>query len=157
MIKQFRTYGNDDRTAEYLNQFGESIVFTDRDINEEIWSAVVSGWSKTLHELLKLGMTRDQYRESTNTETMTDDEYNDRIDTKLLIPKSNIVDIDMLHSMYDIDITCLMDAVQRNHIDCVKVLLDYGADISITNMDGETALDFAINKNHREIIDLLTI
>lgn len=37
----------------------------------------------------------------------------------------------------------------------VLVLLDYGADSTLKDKDGETALDFARNNGHEEVVQLL--
>ncbi|KAH3977786.1 hypothetical protein HBI56_105990 [Parastagonospora nodorum] len=47
-------------------------------------------------------------------------------------------------------------AVVNGHIDVVRILLEYGANVDATTRDsGETALHLAIKNNHTEIIDLL--
>lgn len=42
--------------------------------------------------------------------------------------------------------TPLMYAIGQNHIECVKLLLEFGADVNIKTKDGHTALDGAKNK-----------
>ncbi|EAT81214.2 hypothetical protein SNOG_11506 [Parastagonospora nodorum SN15] len=47
-------------------------------------------------------------------------------------------------------------AVVNGHIDVVRILLEYGANVDATTRDsGETALHLAIKNNHTELIDLL--
>jgi ankyrin repeat protein len=45
-----------------------------------------------------------------------------------------------------LDETALMWAVRKGNIDAVSMLLDLGADISLSNCDGETALELANDK-----------
>ena len=49
----------------------------------------------------------------------------------------------------------LMFAAAGGHGEVVKILLDGNADIQLKDKDGETALDFARNNNHANIIELL--
>ena len=51
--------------------------------------------------------------------------------------------------------TPLMAAAAFNKIELIKVLLDNNADSKITDEDGTTALQVAINKGNQEIISLL--
>jgi len=51
--------------------------------------------------------------------------------------------------------TPLMMAVVGGHLDVVKVLLDAGADTTIRNRNGETALDEALKGGIGDIIGLL--
>ena len=45
-----------------------------------------------------------------------------------------------------------MYAIYNNAIDAVNTLLDYGADISITDIDGMNILHIAAQKNKLEIL-----
>ena len=49
----------------------------------------------------------------------------------------------------------LFCAAYRGHADCVKLLLEAGADPLATNSYGETPLDWAIIKHHKDVIGLL--
>jgi len=51
--------------------------------------------------------------------------------------------------------TALMAAAYRGHTDCMKVLLDKGANVNIIDKAGKTALMYAREKNHTEIIEVL--
>lgn len=51
--------------------------------------------------------------------------------------------------------TALMFAARDSNVDTVNLLLDYGADPDILSSDGYTALDYAIQREHPEIIALL--
>ena len=51
--------------------------------------------------------------------------------------------------------TALMFAAGEGHASCVRVLLDAGADPTLTDADGDPALSFAKQRNHREVIELL--
>ncbi|MCU6433600.1 ankyrin repeat domain-containing protein [Undibacterium sp. Jales W-56] len=53
------------------------------------------------------------------------------------------------------DTTPLMMAVRSGKTDAVKFLLDEGADASLKNQSGMTALDFALAFEQKEIADLL--
>ncbi len=49
----------------------------------------------------------------------------------------------------------LMFAAAEGNVEVVKILLDYGADVSLKDKDGETAIDFARNNNHEQVVKLL--
>ena len=58
--------------------------------------------------------------------------------------------------------TCLIDVVALNpkyyneyHYEIVKLLVEYGTDISIKDQDGFTAYDYAVKYNRTELYDLL--
>lgn len=42
-----------------------------------------------------------------------------------------------------------MYAAFNNHASCVKHLLEYGADITLQNEDGYTAMDLAVGHGHK--------
>ena len=42
-----------------------------------------------------------------------------------------------------------MYAAYNNHTSCVKLLLEYGADITLQNDSGYTALDLAVGQGHK--------
>lgn len=52
--------------------------------------------------------------------------------------------------------TPLMMAAAEGSLECAKVLLKAGANQSVKDTDGETALDFAKEKGHTELIELLS-
>ena len=65
---------------------------------------------------------------------------------------------------YEIDIdkqgpyngyTALHDAVWQNNIETAKVLIEAGANPNIKSNTGETPLEFAKSRNHREIVALI--
>lgn len=49
----------------------------------------------------------------------------------------------------------LMFAAAEGNIEVVEILLGYGADESLEDKDGETAIDFARNNNHEQVVKLL--
>ena len=51
--------------------------------------------------------------------------------------------------------TALMFAAAEGHADIVELLLDKGADPGLRDIDGESALKFAMDNNHQEVIALL--
>ena len=58
--------------------------------------------------------------------------------------------------------TCLIDVVELEpkyyneyHYEIVKLLVEYGTDISIKDQDGFTAYDYAVKYNRTELYDLL--
>lgn len=51
--------------------------------------------------------------------------------------------------------TALHDAVWQNNIDTAKIIIEAGADLTIQSHSGETPLEFAKSRNHREIVALI--
>jgi len=51
--------------------------------------------------------------------------------------------------------TALMHAAAEGHLDVVKVLLEYGADPSLTDIDGDNAESFARQGNHMAVAEYL--
>ena len=69
------------------------------------------------------------------------------------------------HEVYDIDAianpkstqkTALMFAVQQKSYESCKILLEYGADKSIVDIDGKTAMDYALEMNDEQLISMLS-
>ena len=52
-------------------------------------------------------------------------------------------------------VTFLMDAIWNHDIETLKLLLSLGADVEISDAYGKTAMDYAIEQNQQEIIELL--
>ena len=51
--------------------------------------------------------------------------------------------------------TALHDAVWQNNIDTARVIIDGGADLTVKSHSGQTALEFARSKNHRQIAAMI--
>jgi ankyrin repeat protein len=51
--------------------------------------------------------------------------------------------------------TALMTAAAEGQVEVVRRLLDHGADRSIEDTDGDTALTFARQNGHSEVVELL--
>ena len=51
--------------------------------------------------------------------------------------------------------TPLMCASQEGNNECLKVLLDTGADVNAVCNQGETAIYFAVNKGYANCVDML--
>jgi uncharacterized protein len=51
--------------------------------------------------------------------------------------------------------TPLMQAVRRGDIEAVKLIVGAGADLSIKDDSGWTALDFAVQTEQEEIVEIL--
>ncbi len=49
----------------------------------------------------------------------------------------------------------LMVAVNTQHIDIIKILLEHGANVNVVESEGVTVLDVARNQKNKRIIDLL--
>lgn len=56
----------------------------------------------------------------------------------------------------NIGITPLMMAATEGHVDAMKLLLKFGADLTITDDDGLTAKDVAIKNGNDELVPLLS-
>ena len=53
--------------------------------------------------------------------------------------------------------TPLMFAAAEGQLEVVRVLLDHGAQRSLEDVDGETALEFAEQNGHAEVVELLSV
>ena len=51
--------------------------------------------------------------------------------------------------------TALHDAVWQNNIDTAKVIIDGGANLTLKAHSGQTALEFALSRNHHEIAAMI--
>lgn len=51
--------------------------------------------------------------------------------------------------------TALIVAAKYNRPELVKLLLEYGANVSLLNQEGQTAMDYAIRNDNDEIIEML--
>lgn len=51
--------------------------------------------------------------------------------------------------------TALQAAAYKGFVECVKLLLDYGADPNIADANGTTPLIYAVQFNHKEIVAML--
>ena len=51
--------------------------------------------------------------------------------------------------------TSLMNAAAEGQLEIVKLLLKYGADKNLKDVDGDTAESFALQKNHLEVLNFL--
>jgi hypothetical protein len=56
---------------------------------------------------------------------------------------------------YEEHFTALMYAAAEGQTDVVRILLSYGADPDLKDVDGDNALTFAVNNNHKEVASLL--
>jgi uncharacterized protein len=70
---------------------------------------------------------------------------------KLLLENSAYIDAESPNKT-----TPIMMAARAGHILTVKLLLDEGADATLKNMDGRTAIDFAKMHDHNDIVEGLT-
>ena len=48
-----------------------------------------------------------------------------------------------------------MMAAYQGYVDIVRFLKNQGVDLSLKGPDGETALEYAIGRNHQEVINIL--
>jgi len=51
--------------------------------------------------------------------------------------------------------TALHWAALRGHAEVVRVLISYGADLTVTNKEGETPLRVATRANRSQVVELL--
>ncbi|NJC25801.1 ankyrin repeat domain-containing protein [Neolewinella antarctica] len=82
-----------------------------------------------------------------------------RINTKKVDLSKITFLTDLKPSQFDVHIiknwTPLMDTAERGYAIAVKLLLDSGADVSIKNSDGKTALDVAVAAGNEEVARML--
>jgi ankyrin repeat protein len=69
--------------------------------------------------------------------------------------KARLAEDPILVNIMDGRTSPLHEAARNNHVDIVRLLLEAGADRSLANGDGKTALDCAIEQGHAEVIQLL--
>ena len=76
---------------------------------------------------------------------------------KLLLSKGANVNARMVSKNREFDgYTLLMNVSKKGYVDIVKLLLSHGADVNASTKAGKTALDYAREKGHQEIVGLLT-
>ncbi len=46
--------------------------------------------------------------------------------------------------------TALCYSVYNNHVECIRTLLEWGADLTVQNKDGYSPLDIAILQAHKD-------
>ena len=51
--------------------------------------------------------------------------------------------------------TALMEAAQANKVEIVELLIGWGADPNLADSDGNTALHFAVDYSHYEVVKIL--
>ena len=56
---------------------------------------------------------------------------------------------------HDEHFTPLMHAAAEGLLEIVKILLEYGADPSLRDIDGDTAASFALQNGHKDVVNLL--
>ncbi|CAH1801482.1 unnamed protein product, partial [Owenia fusiformis] len=55
-----------------------------------------------------------------------------------------------VYGFYENDKTALMFAAEKNNLECCRTLIDHGADVNASAINGQTALMFAAEKNNVE-------
>ena len=81
--------------------------------------------------------------------------YNNSLVVKYLLDEQ-IYDIDEIANPKTDQRTALMIAVTQRSYDACQVLLDHGADKTITDIDGKTAIDYALELKDERLIAMLS-
>lgn len=80
--------------------------------------------------------------------------YNRPYYVKLLLENKANIDA-VIKWCYHKENTALQDAAEYGFEECVRLLLDYGADIDIKNKDNLSAYDLAIKHGHENIANII--
>ena len=124
---------------------------TDREMHTALMMAAYNGHSEIVQLLLKEGAIPDQKDVMNRTALMyaSTGPFNESV--SLLLDAGadpNLVDGEE-------HFTALMFAAAEGQTEVVKNLLKHGADKDMVDVDGETAMDFAMHNGHTEIVNLL--
>merc|ERR1712032_424306 len=79
-----------------------------------------------------------------------------KIINKLLSKSKDLQHHHLLNSADGDGDTALHCSTYSGHLDAVKLLHSKGANVNVRNMNGRTALDLAIEHQHKAIIEYLT-
>lgn len=131
--------------AGVASPFYKALYISDKDSEAVIEESVV-----LIDYLLKNDIEQTIYMSGENALTFSS-HYRNWAVVKYLI-ENKYYDIDSIDSDGN---TALIVAVKNNNLKVVKVLLDLGADLSLTDTLEKNALDYALENNHKEIISLL--
>ncbi len=142
--------GNIQAVREFISK-GYKPDTEDQDGRTALMYASYNGYTELVVELIKLGADvnrRDKYGR-TSLLFASSGPYPETV--KVLL--DNSADPDMADS--EERFTALMYASAEGHIENVRILLAYNSNPSLKDIDGDSALAFAVRNGHTDIANLL--
>lgn len=149
----------DNRTniAELLIKNGVDCNCTFEDDNKTVFSVLEWALLKNQSEIATLLITHgadiNHYCSAGVNSFLMASQSGDNKNIKLLLDKGISVDIKGLNK-YE-EQTALMFATNNNHLDTIKLLISYGADINATRHDGITTLMIAAKIGNEKLVEYL--
>ncbi len=136
----------------YLHdEFGVNLDVLYNNVETALMRAVMEDSFDSLKMLITLGANINAQNNFYQTALQLASGYNKRESVKILAVAQN-VDLNNQDVRGE---TALHNAVARDHIDIVKILVDAGADLNIQDEDGNTPLHIAIKYYYTEIVKIL--
>lgn len=143
--------GNTAVISKYLDD-GVAVNANDSDSRTALMYAAFNGHTGILKLLLEKGASADlrDFKGSTALMLAASGPYPDAV--KILL------EYHADPNLYDKEehFTPLMYAAAEGHLENVKILLQAGANPLMKDVDGDNALTFAKNNNHKEVVDYLS-
>jgi len=130
---------------------GTAVDVVDPEHRTPMMFAAFNGHTQVVEFLLEKGAQVDTRDISGRTGLMyaSSGPYGDTV--MLLLSRGAEVDVQGKLEGF----TALMTAAAEGQLEVVRYLLDHGADRSLEDKDGDTALSFARQKGHAEVVELL--
>lgn len=143
--------GSIETISKYLDE-GVAVNAADNDSRTALMYASYNGHTEIMKLLLGKGASVDlrDFKGSTALMLAASGPYPDAV--KILL--ENHAD----PNLYDKEehFTALMFAAAEGHLENIKILLQFNADPTLKDIDGDNALTFARNNNHKAVVDFLS-
>ena len=149
-LRQAALDGDRDRVASLI-EAGTEVDAVDPDGHTALMFAAFNGHSEIILILLGEGAELDRRDLMGRTALLYASTGPFPETVKILLDKGalpNLVDSDE-------HFTPLMHAAAEGHLNVVKVLIEYGADLTLQDVDGDDAESFAQQGGHQEVADYL--
>ncbi|NDJ63160.1 MAG: ankyrin repeat domain-containing protein [Chloroflexi bacterium] len=143
---------NDLATARQLIEAGADVNEPDSGGNAPLITAAYQGHTDMTRLLLENGADVTAVDPGMKATALHAAAYAGRTEpARLLIQHGIDIDKQGPYNGY----TALHDAIWQNNIDTAAVIIDAGANLTLTNHNGQTPLDFARAKNAHQIVTLI--